>query len=113
MNAIQARKKIQEYINNNKQPIETNTKLAYKWWRVLNVAIFNNELTPPKKISCTNMRSKNLGECIPLGERVHQFQWLKYGTFSHGPARFYNWTPKFKRAGLTLDQYIDIDQLTE
>lgn len=137
MNRTEAIKKIKQYIEHDKKTIHINSQLAYLWWNVLNIAIFDSQLQKPKALICSNMHSKNLGECIPLVERwevqiklwremknkrvfitvlahemVHQYQWLHYRRLSHGPKIFYNWVPKFKKAGLTLEKYIDMEHLT-
>lgn len=98
----------------------TQAKIAY-WFRIINVAVFNGTLPPPRIEIGVNMR-KYWGLCTPMGksfsgnanikisdritnrklfistvahEMVHQYQWLTYGNMHHGDS-YKKWSRYFK-----------------
>jgi hypothetical protein len=88
-----------------------------RWWNLLNVALFDSKLIPPRKIIVKAFRN-NYGWCYPLAtkghvylginseffdrktfiavlahEMIHQWQWTDesaHGQTSHGKT-FYQW----------------------
>ena len=132
------RRKIKKHLRRNGDNlIEVTPDVVMYWWRLLNEAIFNNELRPPKKVVCRNFRDGNLGFCVTgkrgrskkdpvvLGvrreledrrmflevlshEMVHQYEKQTNGRMSHGVTYFYSWASTIQRTiGLPLRKLID------
>ena len=138
MSKIAARRKIKKHLRRKGEDwIEVTPDIVMYWWRVLNEAIFNDELRPPKKIVCRNFQNGDLGFCqtgrrnrskkdpVFLGirreledrnmfievvahEMVHQHQQQTTGRMSHGLTHFYSWADTIQRTiGLPLREKID------
>lgn len=133
---IKARQKIKNHLKNNGHDtcFEVDHKLVRYWWHVLNHAVFDGQLTPPKRIICKNFREDTLGWCqqymlntnvrmgfrrhftnrrvfltVLVHEMVHQHELATRNKMSHGKY-FYAWRDKIKSTiGLPLNKLIDID----
>lgn len=91
-----------------------------RWWNLLNNALFDGKLIPPKKIIVKAFRNEH-GWCNPLSkqghvqlginsefhdrkefitilahEMIHQWQWTEVGEMTHGQT-FWQWKPLLKR----------------
>jgi hypothetical protein len=90
-----------------------------RWWNLLNNALFDGKLIPPKKIIVKKFRD-DLGRCQPLSkkghvilgicsefydraqfisilahEMIHQYQWTFVGEMTHGKS-FWEWKEPLK-----------------
>lgn len=138
MDAVVARMVIKDYLRQKgQQSIGFDLTPAYVllWWRVFNVAIFDNQLNLPHRIICRNFRDNSYGWCdswdnsdkVEIGirrqlknnrlflnvlahEMVHQAQWEIYGEHErhdHGKT-FFAWKPLLKtHTGLCLRRWYD------
>lgn len=135
MDKIKARRRIKKHVRERggRCDFEVTPQFVLFWWHKLNSAVFDNKLTPPKKIEIRNFRDC-WGWCktyktkpdIVLGitsdmwdrktfltvlvhEMVHQHEHQTYKKMSHGQ-NFYYWQDKIKRnIGLSLSEYVDVD----
>lgn len=123
---IAARKRILKHLEKrgDDSSFTVTPDLVLYWWKLLNKAVFNDQLLTPRKIICRRFHD-DWGWCIPLSkkgnvhiginsehhdrkhfletlshEMVHQWQWTKVGEMTHGKS-FYQWKPVLKQA-LTL-----------
>lgn len=102
------------------------------WWRVLNRAVFDNELRMPYNVRIRKYNKYNdpLGMCsgkdysklhpvtfdikeemddrkmfmdVLAHEMVHQWEQQTFGNMTHGK-NFYKWKRKLKELGITLNE---------
>ena len=135
MTKIEARAKVKNHLKRHgRKGINIDEKMVRRWWDVLNRAVFDEELTPPKKIVMRKFHGGDLGWCMPKGktkfielgirsdlptkevfmtvlvhEMVHQKEWEEKQHIAHGPF-FYSWRDKVKeRTGLHLSRLVDAE----
>ena len=132
MDKIQARAKIKAHIKKKglEEDFVVTETLVMHWWHWLNKAIFDDVLTPPKRIEIRKFHGC-LGWCKPLKrnrqvvlgissgcydrktlltvlshEMVHTWEHQELGKMSHGYS-FYGWQKRIKtRVNLELNEFI-------
>ena len=121
---IAARKKIVRHLRRRGHvaDFKVTPVLVMRWWNLLNDALFDGKLIPPRTITVKNFRSI-WGDCTPLAkkghvhlkiasefidrkdflsilahEMIHQWQWTDVGVgeMTHGQT-FWQWEPTLKR----------------
>ena len=123
MTKAQAKRKIKSHVRKkgSNNDFKITPRFVLHWWHLLNKAIFDEELYPPRKIEirrfhdsegwcegCAPIR-KNCDDVIigiqtsPTNrasflwllahEMVHQWEWVEFKEMSHGK-NFYSWSKK-------------------
>ncbi len=119
---IEARKKIVSHLKRRGHDSNFNVTplLVMRWWNLLNQALFDSKLIPPRRIVVRAFRDDN-GWCEPRSkkghvniginsdledrkeflmilahEMVHQWQWTEVGEMTHGKT-FWQWKGPIKR----------------
>ena len=121
MTKAQAKRKIKSHVRNNSRAFEVTPRSVLLWWHLLNKAIFDDALSPPRRLEIRNFRDcsgwcqgcaperKNSDDVI-MGiqrsqdnraefihclahEMVHQWEWVELKAMSHGKP-FYEWSDR-------------------
>jgi hypothetical protein len=127
---IAARKKITTHLKRRGHvaDFKVTPVLVMRWWNLLNKAVFDDKLLPPRRIVVRAFREE-WGWCQPMSkkghvilgihsefmdrkqfietlahEMVHQWQWTFTGTMTHGKT-FREWAPILKK---TLDLPLEV-----
>ena len=135
MTKIEARAKVKNHLKRHgNTELNINERMVRRWWDVLNKAVFDGKLTPPRKVLTRKFHGGDLGWCLPrdkskyvemgirsdlptkevfmtvlVHEMVHQAEWEQQQHIAHGPF-FYGWRDKVKeRTGLHLSRLVDAD----
>lgn len=124
MTKLDSREKIRNHLDNRStHSVQVTERMVRYWWRVCNVALFNDKLYPPHSILIKRLKdwgycqisSKNkmtiaLDSTIPtremflstlIHEMVHQWEHETYGRMGHGK-RYQQWTDR-------VSNYIGLD----
>lgn len=130
MTKTEALKKIRNHLDKRSNHSVTPSKrMIYYWWKVCNVALFNNKLYPPViELSFTPIKEwgycSAVGEDIEIGicptiktrglflatlihEMVHQWEQQNYDKMSHGK-KYHSWKVRIKKS-IGLDIHVDVD----
>lgn len=130
MTKPEALKKIRKHLDKrSNHSVTPSKKMIYYWWKVCNVALFDNKLYPPvieisftpitewgycsrvgKEIEigiCPTIKTRGLFLATLIHEMVHQWEQQTYGWMGHG-RKYRKWVVRIKRT-LGLDIHIDID----
>ena len=126
---IAARKRIVQHLRRRGHVADFKVTpiLVMRWWNLLNEALFDQKLIPPKKIMVKAFRY-DYGTCTPTAKRgivklsinsefidrktflavlahemIHQWQWTEIGEMTHGQT-FWQWEPTLKKT-LNLPLY--------
>lgn len=130
---IHARKKIRSHLRNRGDhgDFEVTPALIMYWWRHINDAIFDGQLSTPYKVLVRKFNHNDtLGTCQGWGsskkrpivlemkaefddkemfmailahEMVHQWEQQTHGRMTHGK-NFFGWEDKLKQLGLPLEE---------
>lgn len=127
MTKPEAREKIRNHLDaRSNHSVVVTERMARIWWRVCNVAIFQNKLYPPNIVIkslkdwgycevtenttiglASEIGTRSLFLCTLLHEMVHQWEQQTYGRMGHGK-RFFQWKDRiFNEVG--LDIHFDLD----
>ena len=130
MKKTEALEKVRSHLDkrSNHSVIPTE-RMARHWWKLCNVALFEDKLYPPNQIIVEPI--KEWGYCVStskdeldiaitpeigtrgvflatlIHEMVHQWEQENFGRMGHGK-RFFKWKNKVEKQ-LGLDIHIDID----
>lgn len=110
--------------------VDPTERMARHWWKLCNVALFENKLYPPNELLIEDIRdwghcSSNSNDTIDIvinseigtrgvflatliHEMVHQWEQETFGRMGHG-IRFFKWKDLIQKQ-LGLDIHIDIDE---
>ncbi len=125
-----SREKIRNHLDNrSNHSVQVTERMARYWWRVCNVAIFNNKLYPPNTIQIEKLKdwgyckANEEGVTIALDEdiatrelflstliheMVHQWEQETYGRMGHGK-RYQSWVKRVSKY-IGLDIHSDYDK---
>jgi len=119
-----AREKIRNHLDaRSNHSVVVTKRMARHWWRVCNVALFQNKLYPPTIVIkslkdwgyceasyenitiglASEIGTRGLFLCTLLHEMVHQWEQQTYNRMGHGK-RFFKWKDRIlKEVGLDID----------
>jgi hypothetical protein len=131
MTTKEAREKIRNHLDNRStHSVEVTERMARYWWRVCNVALFNEKLYPPKTILIkqladwgycqvssnkeltialdTDIPKRELFLSTLIHEMVHQWEHETHGRMGHGK-RYRKWVDRVSNY-IGLDIHSDYDE---